>query len=213
MVGTLNPYICFWCLESKWHPIPRTNPVVSHTDGSHLPVSASASIPPQLVNDAFRELQRKSGAHITQIYASEDELYLRCFEEHRHAEWVALSMNTGPMKEMSDCNLARLFHRHHTYTHTPIPTPTHIHSLFPFSSKDFGRWRRLCLARSFPTLKKPPLLSLMKASHNSGVVMTGLCTTLSLPPPGQGLCIHRRLSFSHHRAKERGEKTSAPPQC
>lgn len=92
-------------------------------------------------------------------------------------------------------------HRH-TYTYR---------ALFPFSSKDFGRWKRLCLARSFPTLKKPPLLSLMKASHNSGVVMTGLCTTLSLP------LLDRAFVFTAGWASPtteqgRGEKTSAPPQ-
>lgn len=98
----------------------------------------------------LRVTLRKSGAYITQISASEDKLYLRCFQEHRHAEWAALSLNTSLMKEMSDCNLARLFHRQRTDTHALSP--------FTFSSKDFGRWRRLCLARSFPTLKKatPP---------------------------------------------------------
>lgn len=47
----------------------------------------------------------------------------------------------------------------------------------------------LLSGRSFPIWKKPPLLTLMKENHNSGVVMTGLCTTLSLPPPGHSpLC-------------------------
>lgn len=78
----------------------------------------------------LRVTLRKSGAYITQISASEDKLYLRCFQEHRHAEWAALSLNTSLMKEMSDCNLARLFHRQRTDTHThSLPSRSHLKTL------------------------------------------------------------------------------------
>lgn len=65
--------------------------------------------------------------------------------------------------------------------------------------------------QKFSNLEKPPLLSLMKASHNSGVVMTGLCTTLSLP------LLDRAFVFTAGRASPtteqgREEKTSAPLQ-
>lgn len=181
--------------------MPLTVPVFSHTDGSHLPVCALILRSQWMMHPQVT--LRKSGACITMIYTFEDKLYLRCFQEHRRAEWAALSGSTSLMKETSDCNLALLFHRHRQHTYTLSA---------PFSSEDFGRWSRLCLARSFPTLKKLPLLSLMKASHNSGIVMTGLCTTLSLP------LLDRAFVFTAGWASPtteqgRGEKTSAPLQC
>lgn len=62
-------------------------------------------------------------------------------------------------------------------------------------------------------IKKSPFPSLMKASHNSSVVMTGLCTTLSLPPSGQSLCIHHKQSFSHHRVREGRENKHPLLHC
>lgn len=187
--------------------MPKTVPVFSHTDRSHLQC--------QLLSPSAHEwcilrvALRKCGAHITLIYASEDNLYLRCFEEHRDAEWVALSTNTGLMKEMSECNLAWLSsrHRHHAHTHPHIYTL----SLFPFSSGDFGRWRPLCLARKFSNLEKATPLQFNEGKPQQRCSNDWIVYNIIPPPPGQSLCIHRRLSFSHHRAREGRENKRASP--
>lgn len=117
--GSPDKYICvsrFWngrgysasdrfSIQSHWR-------IASPSVGFYPPL--------QPVNDAFASYSEEIWClyYRTQISASEDKLYLRCFQEHRHAEWAALSLNTSLMKEMSDCNLARLFHRQRTDTHT-----------------------------------------------------------------------------------------------
>lgn len=79
---------CIWVFHSlNWTGILSPH-CSSHTGGSHL--SVPAFIPLSWV--------MSYAARITQIYASEDKLYQRCFEEHWRAEWVALSKNTDLMK-------------------------------------------------------------------------------------------------------------------
>lgn len=207
-------HLCLPFLEPVWHPMPRTVPIFRHSGGSHHPESA-------FIHSArewcFFELRWRNPALMLHRFMRLKTSFIRdVFEEHRHAEWVALSTIVGLMKEMSECNLARLFfplsRRRHTCTRP------HAQTLFNISQRktlaDGSILFLLLLSgRSFPIWKKPPLLTLMKENHNSGIVMTGLCTTLSPPPPSWT----QPFVFTTGRASPttvqgRGEKTSAPPQ-
>lgn len=148
---------------------------------------------------------RKSGARITQIYASEDKLYLGCFEEHRHAEWVTLSMNTSLMKEMSDCNLARRWHSHHTHT------PTHRHSSLPIPIQRHWQMEASLSRQKFSDLEKATPPQFNEGEPQQWCSNDWIVYSIIPPPPGQSLCVHRRPSFSHHRAREGRENKRASP--